>query len=107
VPNPTRVPDRARRIEPFLAVVVFLSAQRVGNLVKDCLLCVVERTQNREVNRYRDLFFVVMTRARPTSSVIPTERPVVLETRKVLRNTSFGESLNFGQIDHASTISIG
>jgi hypothetical protein len=48
-----------------------------------------------------------MTRARPASSVIPTERPVVLETRKVLRDTTFGESLNFGQIDHTSTISIG
>jgi len=48
-----------------------------------------------------------MTRARPTPSVIPTKSPKVLETRKVLRDTTFGEILNFGQIDHTSTISIG
>jgi hypothetical protein len=90
-----------------LAVVVFLAAQRVGNLVKNRLLGVVERAQSCEVNRQRDLLFVVMTCASPPTSVIPTERPVVFKARQVLRDEPLGESLNFGQFDHASTISIG
>jgi len=48
-----------------------------------------------------------MTRARPASGVIPAKGPVMLKGREVLRDEPFGESLNLGQIDHASTICIG
>jgi hypothetical protein len=90
-----------------LAVVVFLAAQRVGNLVKYCLLGVVERTQCREMNRQRDLLFIVMARTGPPPRVIPAKGPILLKGREVSRDEPFGESLNLGQIDHASTISIG
>ena len=48
-----------------------------------------------------------MTRARPASGVIPAKSPVMLKGREVLRDEPFGESLNLGQIDHASTVCIG
>jgi len=90
-----------------LAVIVFFATQRVGNLVKHRLLGVLERAQCREVNRQRDLLFVVMARTRPASGVIPAEAPLMLKDRKVLDNESLGESLNLRQFDHASTICTG
>jgi hypothetical protein len=75
-------------------VVVFFATQGVGDLVKDRLLGVLERAQCREVNRQRDLLLVVVARSRPAPGVIPSEGPLMVQYRKVLRDEAFGESLN-------------
>ena len=48
-----------------------------------------------------------MARTGPPPRVIPAKGPILLKGREVSRDEPFGESLNLGQIDHASTISIG
>jgi hypothetical protein len=75
-------------------VIVLFATQCVGNLVKDRLLGVFNRPQRRDVQRQRDLLFVVMTRTRPTSGVVPPEDPMMFQGRKVLRDEALGESLN-------------